>query len=101
MALYQELYDLTNEPALLNRITVAVVVAAEVARIEVVETPNHANRLLWAKAAMLNPGVYALPMLRAALAQNKALTVAQIQGASDATLQTAINNVVNLFATGS
>jgi hypothetical protein len=33
--------------------------------------------------------------------QNRAATSAQITGASDATLQTAVNAAVNVFATGS
>lgn len=101
MATYQELYDLANDASLLNKVTTAVVMACEAIRTEAAGTTNHANRLLWAKAAMLNPTIYALPMLRAALAQNAALTKANIQSATDAALQTAITNVIDIFATGS
>lgn len=101
MATYQELYDLANDTALLNRVATAVVMATETIRTEAPATTNHANRLLWAKAAMLNPASYAVAMLRAALAQNAGLTKAQIQAASDASLQTAITNVVDIFANGS
>lgn len=101
MALYQELYDLCNDSSLKNRTAIACVIAANAIRTEAGATANHANRLLWAKAALANPVGEAARMLPAVLAQNVASTVAQIQAATDATLQTAVNNAVDLFATGS
>lgn len=101
MATYSEIYDLQNEAALRNRMAVAVVIAADTIRAEPPATANHANRLLWAKAALANPHGEAVRVLWGVLAQNKALTVAQITGASDASLQTAVNNTIDLFATGS
>lgn len=100
MATYSELYGLHNDSALRNRIAVAVVVAAEAIRNESDQTTNHANRLVWAKEALADPKGKAEQMLWGALAQNSGLTVVQITGASDAALQTAVNNVVDLFATG-
>ena len=100
MATYTELYDLSNNSALKNKIAVAVVIAANMIRTESDQTANHVNRLLWAKGALENPLGEASRMLWGALAQNSGLTVAQITGATDAALQTAVNNAVDLFATG-
>lgn len=99
MATYSELYQLAQtDSALRSRATVAVVVAADTIRTEAGATPNHANRILWAVDALARPGYWGERMLWAALAQNRASTVAQIQGATDAALQAAINNVIDLFA---
>lgn len=101
MALYTELYQLAlSDAALKARATVAAVVAANTVRTENPATANHANRLLWAAEALKNPAYWGERMLWSALAQNTGSTVAQITGASDATLQTAINNTIDLFATG-
>jgi len=100
MATYNELYTLTADSALRNRVRVAVIVAAQTIRGEDGGTPNHANRLLWAAAAMANPAGEAQRMFHAVLAANKDSTVEQISGASDAAIQTAVDNVVDLFATG-
>lgn len=101
MATYNELFDLRVNSELRNRIVVACVVAAELIRGEVASTPNNANRLIWARSVFRDSENVAVPMLMAVLAQNRTATVAQITGASDATLQTAVNNAVNVFATGS
>lgn len=101
MATYAELYDLAQSSALKNKIAVAIVIAADTIRLEDVGVTNHANRLIWAKDAFLNPVKYVDSMLNAALATNKALTVTAIQNATDAGLQTAIDAVVDIFATGS
>lgn len=100
MATYTELYDLQNNDVLRNKIAVAIVVAADVIRAEAPATTNHANRLIWAKAALQNPQAEAVRMTWGVLAQNKALSVAQITGASDANILTAVQAAIDLFATG-
>lgn len=100
MATYQELYDLGSNSALRNRIAVACLIAAEAIRNEAAGTANHAARLVWAKAVFSGPESVATAMLMAVLAQNAAATVAQITGATDATIQIAVGNAVNVFATG-
>lgn len=100
MATYVELYALQNDSTLRNRVRVACLIAAEAVMAEDAGTANHANRLLWAKSVFEYPAVEAERMLMAALAANNAATVAQITGATDAQLQTVVNNHVNLFATG-
>lgn len=100
MATYLELYGLQNNSDLRNKISVAVVIAAEAIRTESDQTANHTNRLVWAKQALENPAAEAQRMTWGVLAQNSTLTVAQITGASDANILTAVQSAVNLFATG-
>ena len=105
MATYAELYDIfaENSPtasALKNKITMAVAVAAEAIRTESGATTNHANRLLWAKTANSDPRGMAGRMLPAILAQNVGVTSGQILAATDAAILTAVNNCVDVFATG-
>jgi hypothetical protein len=100
MATYAELRSLFNHDATRNLIEVAIIVAAEKIRTEDAGTANHANRLLWAKAAFANPTGTAQQMLMALLATNRALTVPQITGATDAAIQTAVDAAINVFADG-
>lgn len=100
MATYTELRGLINDPTLKDRVSIALLIAAEAIRTEDAGTANHVNRLLWAKKVLQDPDGNADDMLRALLAQNAALTVAQIQGATDAAIQTAVNGAVNIFADG-
>lgn len=100
MATYTELRGLINDPTLKDKISIALLIAAETIRTEATDTANHANRLKWAKKVLNDPDGNADDMLRALLAQNKTLTVAQIQATTDAALQTAVDNAVNIFADG-
>lgn len=101
MATYLELYDLRVNSPLLNRITSAVAVQAEVIRNENNATANHANRLIWAKQAFQDPESKAKQMVWAILAANASATVAQITGATDAAVLSAVAAAVDLYATGS
>lgn len=98
---YAELFGLRNNTPLLNRITAAVAVQAEVIRNESDQTANHANRLLWAKQAFENPQAKAKDMIWAILAANSAATEAAVMGATDAAVLSAVAAAVNIFATGS
>ncbi len=100
MATYTELYELRNNAALRNKVSVACVIASEAIRSESDQTANHANRLVWAKAVFADPEKESSRMLWAILAQNNSLTSAQITGAADSAILTAVNNAVNVFATG-
>jgi uncharacterized membrane protein len=101
MATYIELRQLFGNGDLLNRIEVACIVAAETIQTEDAATVNHANRVLWAASVFSQSRPWAEKMLMALLAANRAATVQDITGATDETLQTLVNNTVNLFATGS
>ena len=95
-----EIYALRSTDDLKHRVQVACWIAAEVIRTEDAATANHASRLLWAADVLTFGAGKAEQMLCAVLAANNALTVAQIQGASDAAIQTAVNNAVDLVALG-
>lgn len=100
MATYAELLSIAGgAQSLKDKIRVACVIAAEQIRTEDVGVANHANRLVWAKSVFENPSVQVERMLWAVLAQNKTLTTAQITGASDAAVQSAVDSAVNVFAT--
>lgn len=101
MATYAELLQASENSTLMGKIRVAVIIAAEAVRVENTGTANHANRLKWAKRAYENPDAEAQRMMRAVLAQNASATLGQITGASDATVQTAVNAAVDVFADGS
>lgn len=101
MATYAELLAIASGStgdAFRARVRVAVVVAADVVRAEAGATPNHASRLQWARAALTNPDPVAAQMTWAVLAQNRTATAAQITAADDATVQTAVNNAIDLLA---
>lgn len=100
MATYTELFDLLATQSLKNRVAFAVMVAAQTVAIEPPATVNHANRLKWAAQAITNPAEVGIAMMRFLLATHRALTAAQIIAADDATLQTAINGAIDLFAQG-
>lgn len=100
MATYDELLTAAEHAGLRNHIRVACFIAAEAIRTEVGTTTNHANRMIWAKSVFGNPGAESERMLWAVLAQNKAATLAQITGATDALVQSAVNAAVDVFATG-
>jgi len=101
MATYTELRQLFASGDLKNKVEVACIVAAETIRNEEAATDNHANRLLWAKAAFRNPNAIRDQMLMALLAANKSATVSEITGVDDATLQSLVDAAVDLFADGS
>lgn len=100
MATYTELRNLFANTSLRNRLEVAIVVAAEAIRNEEPTTDNHANRLVWAASAFANVRNQRDTMLMALLAANRELTVEQLTGASDTAIQTAVDNTIDLFATG-
>jgi hypothetical protein len=95
MATYVELYALRTDTTLLQRLSVAVLVSANVVRLEAANTAQHSNRLAWAQQAIRDPDAPAQKVLGLLLAANKDSTVAQINAASDATLQTLVDALVN------
>ena len=99
MATYAELLTLSTNETLIKKIKVAVVVAAEMVRTENIATDKHAERMLWAKKVYENPDLEAQRMVWAVLA-HKDVAASVIQTADDATVQAAVNNAVNVFATG-
>lgn len=100
MATYDELLQANANTGLINKVRVAVVVSATSIMTEADTVTNHANRLLWAKTVFADPADAGSRMMWPVLAQNRALTLAQITSASDASVQTAVDAAVNVFATG-
>ena len=100
MATYDELLQANANTGLINKVRVAVVVSATNIMGEATSTVNHANRLLWAKLVFANPADMGMRMMWPVLAQNRALTLAQIIGAIDSDVQTAVDSAVNVFANG-
>lgn len=97
MATLSELQGLFSDAALLPKIQAACVLAAEIIRTEPADTADHTARAAWAKQALTDPAAEAVWILKGVLAQNSTLTVAQIQGATDAAIKTAVNNAILAF----
>lgn len=98
MATYAELLTASADAGLKDKIRVACVVAAETVRGEASNVANHTERLKWAKQVFASPENESNRMIWAVLAQNRTATLAQITGASDATVQSAVDVAVNVFA---
>ena len=101
MATYIEIRGLFGNSELRLLAEVACIVSAETIRLEDPSTDNHANRLLWAKAAFRNPRQIRDQMLMALLASNKDATVANILAVTDEAMQTLVDAAVDVFADGS
>lgn len=100
MATYTELSIIANNNVLLDKMTAAVAIQAEVIRLEAGSVTNHANRLKWAKSAFTDPHEMARRMMWAVLAQNASFTNAQILAATDAALLSAVAGAVDVFVDG-
>lgn len=105
MASYIEIRNLINDSTLRNRTEAGVIVAGQGVMDDVTNFPSptadtvlQQDRLAWAARAFNSPREEARKMLMSVLAANKGATVAQITGASDATLQTNVNAAVDLLA---
>jgi len=101
MATNLELRQLFQHGDLRNRIEPGCIIAATAVLNEAPGTENHSNRVIWALAVFENPSMMAARMHMALLGKFKDSTTAQIMGVADATLNTAIADLVNAFAVGS
>ena len=91
MATYPELYSLSSDAALLQRVEVAVLVSAY----GYLADPNARNdQIAWAANTLATPAATAVQALKTVLAAFRSMTVAQITGASDTALQSAIDTIV-------
>ena len=105
MATYEELFDLQRNQQLLDKITVAIIVATNTI-FELNDTgapwdgANHANRAIWAREAAINRRGMADVFMANVIAANKSMTLAQISGASDIAIQSNIDSTVDSFADG-
>ena len=94
MATYTAIRNLFDDSALLNRVAVAVIIAANGILGEV---SANAKRKAWAGKAFAGAENEAKRILLAVLAANSAATVAAIKQATDADLQTNVDNAIELF----
>jgi len=92
MATYSELHALKSHNDLIEKTQVAVVIAAQ-DLIKTGATPTAADRA-WASAVLSDPAIEASKALMFLLAANKDSTVAQIEGVTDTTVQTKVDEVV-------
>lgn len=95
MATLEELRDLYSDDGLRKRVEVATVIAAQ-ALLEAV--PGTANGRAWALVVLQNPNLWGRVVYKSILATNAATSVAQIQGATDSAIQTAVDAVAPAFA---
>lgn len=106
MATYTELFEIQRDNILLQKIAVAVAIAADTILKDNDDTDppwdqtNNANRKIWAKGAFSDPINTAKKMQIAVIAANESATPAQITGATDAAIQNNVNVLVDLFADG-
>jgi hypothetical protein len=98
MATYISLVAEAGADVLRQQIKMAISVSAMTITNEAAGTTNHANRLLWAKNALGNPDAEVNRVVWHVLASNAASTIAQINAATDAQVQTAVDLAVTLFA---
>lgn len=92
MATYTELRDLFSDDALRNRVTTATVIAAQ-GLLAGSPAPTTAESV-WASKVLSGPDGEGARMFMAVLAANSGQTVANIQGATDAQIQTNVDAVV-------
>jgi hypothetical protein len=100
MATYDELATIANNSGgvLLTKIMVAGQMAAGAIVAESTGTANHAARVVWARSAFADPAAAARALIWPVLYLNKDFTKAQIEGAADTAVQTAVNTVVTALA---
>ena len=98
MATYNEIATLYSQSILINKVRVAIADVALRISTEPDTTPNHAERLSWAATALSNPGSQGDRFLIGILTANKSATVPQIENASDAAVQTNVDDIVDIFA---
>lgn len=91
MASYTELRNLFSDDAFKNKVDIATVIAANNL---LSGTPTTAQQV-WAAKVFDSPRSESKKALMAVLAENSGLTTAQILGASDANIQTAVDGVVD------
>ena len=99
MASYTDLYDIRQDSVLINRVSIAVAIKAQTYIDGATPTADELN---WAaKVLPLNGGrTEAEKLLQYLLASNNTAAIAAITGASDATIQTAVDAAVNALVGG-
>ncbi len=98
MANYLEIANaLKTSGTLHSRVMVALIIAADGIRAKGAATTAEQK---WATAVIANPNGYAPQALALVLAQNRNLSIAQIEGGADSALQNAVDNAVPMLVAG-
>lgn len=97
MATFAELRTASEDSTFRMKVRVATTIKAAAILTETAGT-SLANRQKWAGAVLRNPDSAGDSLLWGVLAINAAATLAAIVGASDATVQTAVNTVGDVLA---
>lgn len=92
MATYLEIYELSGDGTILNKVTTAV---AKKARDILNEAAPSTDRKAWADAAITDPFSKTREMIWYVLADSISLTKAQILAATDASILTAVGTAVD------
>lgn len=90
MALYIDLFPITQDPDFINRVRVACVVAADGIRSESPSTPYYDRRKRWAREVLRESEAVARSVVWAIVAQYNGMSVSQISGATDEQLLQAV-----------
>ncbi len=102
MATYLELRSLLRgQTDLTQKVEAAVIIAADAITNEAGSTPNHTNRLIWAKRAFSSFSQVAQEMLPALITANKTATLTSIRNSTDTQIQSGVDNAIDTFADGS
>lgn len=96
MATYQELFDIRNDTTLHDKVTIASVIKAQTL---LDGTPTQ-DEVDWAMVTLDDPNSRANQIMYYVLAANNAATVAQILAATDAAIQTNVDNAVDALTAG-
>jgi hypothetical protein len=94
MATYTEIYDFVRGNAV-ESLTKKVTVALAVKAVSFLAGTPTAPQKEWAAYCLRNPETYVVPCLRAMVAFNKALTIAQLTAAPEGDVQTNVDAVVD------
>lgn len=97
MATYEEIYNIRTNTALRNKIAVACVKKAQTLLDEATPT---ADEVAWSNSTITNPIQMADKIMNYVLVANSSATVSQITSATDAAIQTNVDEAVDALITG-
>ena len=100
MATFAELVTASANATVVEKIKIATLVAADNIRLEAAGVADHQARVKWAAKVFTDPDTEATRMVWPVLIQNRTATLAQTTGASDATVQSAVNAAVSVVIAG-
>lgn len=95
---YDQIYKTGSNDEFLGRIDVAVITAGEAILNEDEQTANHANRVIWAKAALEEPRLKTNEM-KWRILMNATLQ-SNLLNSTDNDIQFVVNSLINFYATG-